>query len=137
MGQFAVDVLGQDTVRGTVAGLGIRLFITDKDIIAFFFAGNFDDLLTDALQELGFLTIQGGGHIVSTLHSLLVIGVIQYAVKGGTVTGGYLAAGGGIVHVFDTVFTQNQTPVGFSLLGKFRNDGLINGSGLVKITRCS
>ena len=130
-GQGVIYILRQNRVQGPVA-VRSRLFVADKNIIRLFLGRYRNDALADLFNLLCFIPVDSAGHNIRILQRLLKVTVLHNGVEAGAVAGGNLLAGGGIVHIFDAVFAQHQTPVGLCLLTEVRYDGLVNAGGLVK-----
>ena len=129
--QGVVHFLRHDAVRRAFA-VFVRLLVADEDVVGLFFPRQFHDAAADVLNGLGFLAVHLARNGVGVLLRLLKIRVFQNAFKGRAVAGGYLFAGGRIVHVFDAVTTEDEAPVGLRLGGKFGDDAFIHRGRLVK-----
>ena len=128
----SVYVLCDHAVRRAVSVL-VQFLIGDEHVIRLLFAGYLQNALAQRFDLPCFFTVYPASNGVGILTCLLKIAVILHALKAGAVTGRDFLSRCGIVHIFDSVFAEDQSPIRLSLFREIGNDALKHARSLIKL----
>ena len=132
-GQLVVNIVGDGTVHGTLA-VFIGFLVADEYIKRFFILNDVQNILLDRVDCLRFRFVDALLHCICIGNCRQIISIGGYGIIRGAVTGGNPFKGFGVLHVFNTVLTQHDAPMGLSLRVIFLQNFLIDLLRFVKFT---
>ena len=104
-----IDVVCDNAVGS--AGAVVALLVADKDVIGFFLRGQGKYLLLQTVDLFCFGLVDTPLNGIRTAQSLLVVLIGDDGIKGRAVTGGNTLEGVRVLHIFNAVLAEDQSPM--------------------------